>query len=57
VAAAQGHQARNISSKDPGERLDLYKELGAKLFDEQLAAIFERALASFSASPPEEADL
>lgn len=44
VAAALGRYARNISSKPPAERLALYKELGAELSDDNLAAIFERAV-------------
>jgi hypothetical protein len=45
VASALGYHARNISSKDPAERLPLYKELAAELSDEELAAIFEKAIA------------
>jgi hypothetical protein len=45
VASALGRYARSISSKDPGERLPLYKELAAELSDEKLAAIFEKAVA------------
>ena len=56
VAAALGRHARNISSKDPAERLNLYKDLAA-LSDEELAAVFERAVASFSARAPGEVDL
>jgi hypothetical protein len=47
VASALGHHARNISSKDPAERLPLYKDLVAELSDDQLAAIFEMAVGSF----------
>lgn len=45
VAAALGHYGQQISSKDAAERLPLYKELAAELADEQLAAIFEQAVA------------
>jgi hypothetical protein len=56
VAAALGRHARNISSKDPAERLGLYKDLAAELSDDELAAVFEKAVAN-SASPPGEVDL
>ncbi len=46
VASALGNHARNISSKDPAERLAFYKDLAAELSDDQLAAIFEKAVAS-----------
>ena len=52
VASALAHHARNISSKEPAERLALYKDLAAELSDEDLAAVFQMAVASFSASPP-----
>jgi hypothetical protein len=45
VASALGCHARNISSKDPAERLPLYKDLAAELSAEELAAIFEKAIA------------
>jgi hypothetical protein len=45
VASALGHHARNISSKDPAERLAFYKDLAAELSDDQVAAIFEKAVA------------
>jgi hypothetical protein len=57
VASALGHHARYISSKDPAERLGLYKDLAAELSDDDLAAIFEKAVAGFSESPPWEVDL
>jgi hypothetical protein len=43
VASALGHHARNISSKDPADRLPLYKDLAAELSDDEMAAIFEKA--------------
>jgi hypothetical protein len=46
VAAALAHHGRNISSKDPIKRLPLYKDLAAELSDDELAAIFEKAIAS-----------
>jgi hypothetical protein len=46
VASALGHHVRNISSKDPSERLPLYKDLAAGLSDNELAAIFEKAIAA-----------
>ncbi len=57
VASALGHHARNISSKTSAERLPLYKDLAAELSDDELAAIFEKAVGSFSKSPPGEVDL
>lgn len=56
VASALAH-GRNISSKDSVGRLPVYQELAAELSDERLAAIFERAVASFSATRPGEVDL
>jgi len=51
VASALGHHGRNISSKDPSERLPLYRDLAAELSDGELTAIFEKAIAaSISAS-------
>jgi hypothetical protein len=44
VASALGRYGRNISSKTPAERLSLYKELAAEFADDQLAAIFEKAV-------------
>src|ERR1039458_3215919 len=41
VASALGRHARNISSKDPSERLPLYKDLAAELSDAAVAASFE----------------
>jgi hypothetical protein len=52
VASALGHHARNISSKDPAERLPLYKDLAAELSDDELAAIFEKAIASLPSARP-----
>jgi hypothetical protein len=46
IASALGRHGQNISSREPTERLPLYKDLAAELPDEQLAAIFERAVAS-----------
>lgn len=48
VAAALGRYGRNISSKDPAARLPLYRELAVELADEELAGIFERAIARCS---------
>jgi hypothetical protein len=45
VAAALGRHGRNISSKDPVERLPLYQQLAAELSDNELAVIFEKAVA------------
>jgi len=47
VAAALGRHAQNISSKAAVERLGLYKDLAAELSDDELAAIFEKAVGSF----------
>jgi hypothetical protein len=44
VASALAYHARNISSKDPEGRLLLYKDLAAELSDDELAAIFEKAV-------------
>jgi hypothetical protein len=52
VASALGYHQRNISSKDPAERLPLYKDLAAELSDEELAAIFEKAIASLPSARP-----
>jgi hypothetical protein len=46
VASALGYHARNISSTDPAERLAFYRDLAAELSDGELAAIFEKAVAS-----------
>lgn len=46
VASALAHHGRNISSKDPADRRPLYKDLAAELSDGDLAAIFEKAVAS-----------
>lgn len=48
LASALGNHAQNISSNDPAERLPLYKDLAAELSDDQLAAIFEKAIARLS---------
>jgi len=52
VASALGHHARNISSRNADERLPLYKYLAAELSDDQLAAIFEKAIASLPSARP-----
>jgi len=52
VASALAHHAQNISSKDPSERLSLYKDLAAELSDEQLAAIFETAVLHLPSPKP-----
>ena len=46
VASALWNHSRNISSKDLAERLPLYKDLAAHLADDELAAIFARAIGS-----------
>jgi hypothetical protein len=46
IASALGQHRTNISSKDPSEHLILYKDLAAELSDDQLAAIFENAIAN-----------
>ncbi len=51
VASALGHHGRNISSKNPAERLLLYRELAADLSDRELAAIFEKAVAISFGTP------
>jgi hypothetical protein len=51
VASALGQHGRNISSKEPAERLALYKGLAAELSDEELAAIFEKAVLHMTARP------
>lgn len=48
VASALAHHGQNISSKEPVERLALYKELAAELPDDDLAAIFEKAVATLA---------
>jgi hypothetical protein len=49
VAAALGYHGRNTSSKDPAHRLPLYTDLAAELSDDDLAAVFEKALVRFTA--------
>jgi len=44
VASALGQHGRTISSRDPAEHLPLYAELAEELSDEQLAAVFKRAI-------------
>jgi hypothetical protein len=46
IASAFERYGRNISSKDPTERLELWKELASELSDNELADIFERAVAA-----------
>jgi hypothetical protein len=46
VASALAHHGQNISSKDPAERLSLYQDLASELPDDEMAAVFERAIAS-----------
>jgi hypothetical protein len=48
VASALAHYGRNISSNDPAQRLPFYKELAAELCDDELAAVFEKAIAALS---------
>jgi len=50
VASALAHHARNISSKNPSERLPFYKHLAAELFDDELAVIFEKAIAALASA-------
>jgi hypothetical protein len=50
VASALGNHARNISSRDPVERLPLYKEMAAELCDDELAAVFEKAIDGLASS-------
>lgn len=45
VASAWGRYGQNISSKNPSERLPLYRELATELSDSDLADIFEKAVA------------
>jgi hypothetical protein len=52
VASALGRHGRNISSKDPAGRLPLYKDLAAELSGEELADVFEKAIASLSSAKP-----
>jgi len=56
VASALGNYGQNISSRDPNDRLLLYKELAVELADDDLAAVFEKAAARLSASPRRESD-
>lgn len=46
VASALGNHGRNISSKDPAERLPLYKDLASEVYDDELVAVFKKAIAS-----------
>ena len=48
IAAALGLHGQNISSQDSGKRLALYKDLAAELTDEELAAVFERAVSALA---------
>jgi hypothetical protein len=52
VASALGYHNRNISSKDPAERLPLYEQLATELPDEELAAVFEKAIARLPSARP-----
>ena len=45
VASALGYHGRDISSKDPAVRLPVYEELATELPDDELAAVFEKAIA------------
>jgi hypothetical protein len=47
VASALGHHGRKISSKDPAQLRPFYEKLAAELSDDELAAVFEKAIASF----------
>jgi len=52
IAAALAHHGRNISSKDPAARLSLYVSLAAELPDDDLAAIFEKAITAHQSGRP-----
>jgi hypothetical protein len=44
VASALGFHEQNISSMDAAARLPLYRELVAEICDDQVSAVFEKAL-------------
>jgi hypothetical protein len=50
IASALGRYGKNISSQDPAARLELYQDLAAELSDDELAAIFEKAVAALRPS-------
>jgi hypothetical protein len=52
IASALGRHGQNISSKDPAERLELYKDLASELSDDELAAIFEKAVTALLSPKP-----
>jgi hypothetical protein len=52
LASAMAHHSQDISSKSLSERLPLYKDLAAELSDDQLAAIFEKAVARLPSARP-----
>jgi hypothetical protein len=52
VASALGYHDCNISAKDPAERRPLYEELATELPDEQLTAVFEKAIARLASARP-----
>lgn len=45
IASALGRYGKNISSQGPAARLELYQDLATELSNEELAAIFEKAVA------------
>jgi hypothetical protein len=52
VASAMAHHSQDISSKSLSERLPLYEGLAAELSGDQLAAIFEKAVARLPSTRP-----
>jgi hypothetical protein len=52
VAAALGHCGQTISSRDPAEQLPLYGELAEELSDDELAAVFARAIGRIRSTQP-----
>jgi hypothetical protein len=56
IACALGRYGQNISSKDPAERLELYKYLASELSDEELAAVFANAVAALMSPKPWSSD-
>jgi hypothetical protein len=49
VASALGFHGQNISSMDAAARLPLYREFVAEICDDEISAVFERALARMTA--------
>jgi|HubBroStandDraft_1064217.scaffolds.fasta_scaffold00789_10 hypothetical protein len=52
LASALANHSQDLSSKNPSERLPLYKDLAAELSDDRLAAIFEGAVARLLSEKP-----